>query len=36
MEFQWDQVKADFNWTKHGVDFADAVGVVEDDWALFW
>jgi uncharacterized DUF497 family protein len=31
MEFQWDQVKADLNWKKHGVDFADAVGVFEDD-----
>jgi uncharacterized DUF497 family protein len=27
-------VKADLNWKKHGVDFADAVGVFEDDWAL--
>jgi uncharacterized DUF497 family protein len=34
MEFQWDQVKADLNWKKHGVDFADAVGVFEDEWAL--
>ena len=34
MEFHWDQVKADLNWKKHGVDFADAVGVFEDGWAL--
>ena len=34
MDFQWDPVKADLNWKKHGVDFADAVGVFEDDWAL--
>jgi uncharacterized DUF497 family protein len=34
MEFHWDQMKADLNWKKHGVDFADAVGVFEDDWAL--
>jgi len=34
MDFQWDPVKADINWRKHGIDFADAVGVFEDDWAL--
>jgi hypothetical protein len=34
MDYQWDPVKADLNWKKHGVDFADAVGVFEDDWAL--
>lgn len=34
MDYQWDQEKADLNWKKHGVDFADAVGVFEDDWAL--
>ena len=26
--------KADANLKKHGVDFADAVGVFEDEWAL--
>jgi uncharacterized DUF497 family protein len=31
MDYQWDQEKADLNWKKHGVDFADAVGVFEDD-----
>ena len=34
MEYQWDPVKADLNLKKHGVDFADAVGIFEDDWAL--
>ena len=34
MNYQWDPVKADLNWKKHGVDFADAVGVFEDDRAL--
>jgi uncharacterized DUF497 family protein len=34
MDYQWDQEKADLNWKKHGIDFADAVGVFEDDWAL--
>jgi hypothetical protein len=26
--------KADFNCKKHGIDFADAVGVFEDEWTL--
>lgn len=34
MDYQWDQAKADLNRKKHGIDFADAVGVFEDDWAL--
>lgn len=34
MDYQWDQGKADLNWKKHRVDFADAVGVFEDDCAL--
>ena len=34
MEYQWDQEKSDLNWKKHEVDFADAIGVFEDDWAL--
>jgi uncharacterized DUF497 family protein len=34
MDYQWDQKKADLNRKKHGIDFADAVGVFEDDWAL--
>jgi len=34
METQWDPEKAASNVGKHGVDFADAVGVFEDEWAL--
>lgn len=34
MIYQWDPDKADSNLLKHGVDFADAVGVFEDGWAL--
>jgi len=34
MSYQWDPQKAAANWEKHGVDFADAVGVFEDEWAL--
>lgn len=34
MSYQWDPKKAVSNLKKHGVDFADAVGVFEDEWAL--
>jgi len=34
MGFQWDPAKARVNLRKHGVDFADAVGVFEDPLAL--
>ncbi len=34
MEFQWDLEKARQNVTKHGIQFADAVSVLEDDMAL--
>ena len=34
MSYQWDSRKAGSNREKHGVDFADAVGVFEDEWAL--
>ena len=34
MEYQWDADKAQSNLEKHGIDFADSVGVFEDDWAL--
>jgi uncharacterized DUF497 family protein len=34
MNYQWDPKKAAVNLEKHGVDFADAVGVFEDEWAL--
>lgn len=34
MDYQWDPEKADLNDKKHGIDFADAVGIFEDQWAL--
>jgi uncharacterized DUF497 family protein len=34
MAFQWDPIKAEANRQRHGVDFADAVGVFEDLLAL--
>ena len=34
MDYQWDPRKARINQRKHGVDFADAVSVLEDDFAL--
>lgn len=34
MGFQWDPAKARTNLRKHGVDFADAIGVFEDPLAL--
>ena len=34
MDYQWDTKKALKNKKKHGIDFADSVGVFEDDWAL--
>ena len=34
MSYQWDLKKAASNLEKHGVDFADTVGVFEDEWAL--
>lgn len=34
MNYQWDPKKAASNLKKHGIDFADAVGVLEDEWAL--
>ena len=34
MDFEWDPKKAAENLRKHGVDFADAVGVFFDDFAL--
>ena len=34
MGYQWDPNKAASNVDKHGIDFADAVGVFEDEWAL--
>ena len=34
MSFEWDKHKAETNRRKHGVDFADAVSVFEDAFAL--
>ncbi len=34
MEFEWDSKKAISNLKKHGVDFADAVAVLEDERAI--
>ena len=34
MNYQWDGAKARFNLQKHGIDFTDAVGVFEDEWAF--
>lgn len=34
MNYQWDPKKAASNLRKHGVEFADAIGIFEDDWAL--
>lgn len=31
---KWDSEKAAANLWKHGVDFADAVAAVEDEWAI--
>ncbi len=34
MELEWDSKKAISNLKKHGVDFADAVAVLEDERAI--
>jgi len=34
MAFAWDPVKAEANFKKHGVRFAEAVPVIEDDFAI--
>ena len=34
MDFEWNEVKAKRNLHDHGVDFADAVTVFEDELAL--
>lgn len=34
MDYHWDAHKAKINRRKHGVDFADAVTVLTDDYAL--
>lgn len=34
MDYEWDPAKARANHAKHGIRFADAVTVLEDDFAL--
>ncbi|MBA7490477.1 hypothetical protein ES702_01015 [subsurface metagenome] len=34
MEFEWDARKATLNLRKHGVDFTEAVAVLEDEMAI--
>lgn len=34
MDYVWDWTKAKTNLVKHGVDFADAVTALEDDFAI--
>jgi len=34
MAFEWDPAKAEANLRRHGIDFADAVGVFDDPFAL--
>ena len=34
MNYQWDKEKAKANLLRHGVSFADAVGIFSDDAAL--
>jgi uncharacterized DUF497 family protein len=34
MNYEWDETKRAANLAKHGVDFADAVGVLFDDYAI--
>jgi hypothetical protein len=34
MEYEWDSKKAVSNQRKHGIDFADAVSVFADDFAI--
>jgi len=34
MKYQWDKNKSTSNFQKHGIEFADAVSVFQDDLAL--
>ena len=34
VDFEWDAAKSTTNFAKHGIYFADAVAVLEDDFAL--
>jgi uncharacterized DUF497 family protein len=34
MQFVWDTVKAESNFTEHGIYFSEAITIFEDDFAL--
>jgi uncharacterized protein len=34
VQYEWDLAKAEANFAAHGVSFAEAVTVLEDDFAL--
>lgn len=34
MDYEWDERTASLNLRKHGVDFADAIGVFDDETAV--
>ena len=34
MNYQWDDAKAQSNYRKHGIEFADAVSALTDDYAI--
>ena len=34
MQYEWDPTKAGANLAAHGISFAEAVAVLEDDFAL--
>lgn len=34
MDYEWDPDKAASNERKHGIKFVDAIGAIEDSWAL--
>ena len=34
MRYEWDETKRQENLSKHGVDFADAVGALEDPFGV--
>ena len=34
MNYQWDDEKAQSNYRKHGIEFADAVSALADDYAI--
>ena len=34
MDLEWDPLKARENFAKHAIEFADAIGVLEDPYAL--